>query len=128
MRLATIICMIAAPALGQNLEEGKAAYIDHCAGCHGAEALGDGPLSGLLSVQPADLTQIASENGGVFPTGRVVRRIDGNEDMLAHGGPMPVFGPLLQGPSLAILTPGGDEVVAPEGIANIAAWLEEIQE
>ncbi len=128
MRMIGMLCLLAVPAFAQNLEEGRAAYFDHCAGCHGAEAMGDGPLSGLLSVMPADLTQISAANGGVFPLARTIRRIDGNEDLLAHGGPMPIFGTLLQGPSIAILAPNGDEVVAPEGIANIAAWLQEVQE
>ena len=33
----------------------------------------------------------AAGNGGVFPTARVVRSVDGRDLMLSHGGPMPLF-------------------------------------
>ena len=126
--LMMVLGLLAGPVMAQNLEEGAAAFEAHCAGCHGLEARGDGPMAALLRVQPADLTALSAGNGGVFPLARVIRRVDGTADMLAHGGPMPVFGVLLQGPSVAVLAPDGGEVVAAEAIANIAAWLEGLQE
>ena len=85
-------------------------------------------MASMLTVRPADLTRLSSGNGGVFPIDRVVRRIDGTTEVMAHGGPMPIFGLLLQGPSEAILAPDGSEIVAPEAIVQIAAWLETVQE
>lgn len=119
---------LAMPAAAADQGEGRTAFADHCATCHGTGARGDGPMAAVLSIRPADLTRLAAGNGGVFPTARVLRRIDGTTEVMAHGGPMPVFGLLLQGPSAAIVAPDGSEVVAPEAIVGIAAWLETIQE
>lgn len=116
------------PAQAQDIEEGAAAFAAHCAGCHGVEARGNGPMASLLTVPPADLTALAANNNGVFPAARVIQRIDGTTEVLAHGGPMPVFGMLMQGPSEAIVAPDGSEIVATEAIINIAGWLEGVQE
>lgn len=49
-------------------------------------------MAPALRKPPADLTQIAAKNGGVFPTERVRRIIDGR-DVISHGDPeMPVWG------------------------------------
>ena len=58
----------------------------------------------------------------------VVRRIDGETEVLAHGGPMPLFGLVLQGPSGIVVAKDGSEIVTSEAIVDIAAWLEEIQQ
>ena len=42
-------------------------------------------------------------------------------------GAMPLFGLILEGPSEAILAPDGSEVIAPEAIVDIAAWLQTVQ-
>ncbi|NNE79223.1 MAG: c-type cytochrome [Silicimonas sp.] len=126
-----LICFLgffAAPLAAQDIEEGTQAFFDHCAGCHGVEAQGDGPMAALLTIAPADLTGLAARNDGTFPTARVIQRVDGTTEVTAHGDPMPVFGLLLQGPSVAIVAPDGREIVAPEAIVNIAAWLEGIQQ
>lgn len=125
--------IIAALVLGQSAladdpERGERYFSDHCVVCHGEDAAGGGPMAAVLSVAPADLTQLSAANGGVFPTDRVVRRIDGTTEVLAHGGPMPIFGLLLAGPSEAVLAPDGSEVIAPEAIVDIVAWLELIQQ
>ncbi len=127
MRLAFLFTILALPAAAQDAEEGAAAFLNHCAGCHGATAMGDGPMASLLTVRPPDLTELALRNGGEFPLARVVQRIDGTTEVRAHGGPMPMFGMLMDGPSMAVLAPDGSEVVAPEGIGRIAEWLMEVQ-
>ena len=72
---------------------GAYAFRMHCAGCHGAEGKGDGPLADSLRFHPADLTLIARRHGGSFPTEKVVRIIDGRDPLKGHGGPdMPVWG------------------------------------
>jgi mono/diheme cytochrome c family protein len=64
----------------------------HCATCHGTTGRGDGPMSEVLRKRPADLTKIAITNGGVFPTERLRRIIDGR-DVPSHGDrDMPVWG------------------------------------
>ena len=109
-------------------DRGQRLFADHCAACHGEAAVGDGPMAAILSVEPSDLTALSASNDGVFPMDRVVRRIDGTTEVLAHGGPMPIFGLLLAGPSDAILAPDGSELIAPESIVEIATWLQAIQE
>ena len=130
MRLTPVLALALTtqPAFSQDIEEGAAAFVTHCAACHGIEARGDGPMATLLTVKPADLTALSASNGGVFPTARVIQRIDGTTEVLAHGGPMPVFGMLMQGPSAGIVAPDGSEVIAVEAIVNIAGWLEGVQE
>lgn len=127
MRLTLLITLIAFPAFAQNAEEGAATFLDHCAGCHGATAMGDGPLASLMTTPPPDLTELAARDGGEFPLARVVQRIDGTTEVRAHGGPMPVFGLLMDGPSVALMAPDGSDVIVPEGIAHIATWLMEVQ-
>lgn len=130
MKPSTLLCaalVLAAPAAADDADRGRTLFAAQCAGCHGPEARGDGPLAGVLLVAPPDLTALAAEAGGVFPAGRVMRRIDGKTDVLAHGGPMPVFGLLLEGPSEAVDTPDAGEIVVPEAIADLAAYLATIQ-
>lgn len=130
MRPGLIFCLalMASPLTAQSLEEGAAAFVNHCAGCHGDSAKGDGPMASLLRVPPADLTALARSNGGDFPLVRVIERIDGTTEVQAHGGPMPVFGMLLQGPSAVSVAADGREVVAPEEIVSIAEWLATVQD
>lgn len=64
-----------------------------CAGCHGAQARGDGPMAPMLEVPVPDLTRIAARRGGQFPSDEVFRIIDGQADLSAHGPRhMPVWG------------------------------------
>lgn len=127
MRLTVIFTLLALPAVAQDAEEGAMTFLDNCAGCHGATARGDGPLAALMTTPPPDLTELALREGGDFPLARVVQRIDGTTEVQAHGGPMPVFGLLMDGPSVAMVGPDGADVIVPEGIAHIAAWLMEVQ-
>lgn len=128
MRLAFLMTILALPVSAQDAEEGAASFLNHCAGCHGVTAMGDGPMASLLTVRPPDLTQLALRNGGEFPLARVAQRIDGTTEVRAHGGPMPLFGMLMDGPSVAVLAPDGSEVIVPEGIGRIAEWLMEVQQ
>lgn len=73
--------------------EGAELYRQHCAGCHGARGLGDGPVAPLMSVAVPDLTRIAARRGGRFPEDEVARIIDGLSPLAAHGSrQMPVWG------------------------------------
>lgn len=119
---------VALPVGAEDLVQGERLFMDHCATCHGTGAKGDGPMAAVLSVAPADLTGLSARNAGVFPVSRVIRRIDGTTEVLAHGGPMPIFGLLFKGPSEAILAPDGSEVIAPERIVDVVSWLESLQE
>ncbi|RDC71069.1 cytochrome c [Rhodovulum sp. 12E13] len=109
-------------------QQGAALYDLYCATCHGAEGRGDGPTAEIMTLQPADLTALSAGNGGVFPTARVVRQIDGRDPVLAHGSPMPVFGPFFEGEDTAMKTPAGQPVLTSRPVADLVAWLMAIQE
>ena len=72
---------------------GKPVYDHNCAVCHGREGKGDGGAANVLTVKPADLTQISQRNGGNFPFWRVYGVIDGREEVKGHGSrDMPIWG------------------------------------
>jgi len=128
MKTLTLLAIfLASTASAQDVAQGRDVFQNHCATCHGTGARGNGPMADVLSVVPTDLTTLAASNGGEFPTARVVRRVDGQREVLAHGGPMPLWGMILDGPSAMIVAPDGAEIVAPEAIVDVAAWLATVQ-
>ena len=88
--------MIPAVGLAQDevvLKNGQREYQAYCATCHGTQAKGDGPMRALLTVVPADLTQLRKKNNGEFPFWRVYKIIDGRDMVRGHGARgMPVWG------------------------------------
>jgi mono/diheme cytochrome c family protein len=128
MKTLTLLAIfLASTASAQDVAQGRDVFQNHCATCHGTGARGDGPMADVLSVVPTDLTALAASNGGEFPAARVVRRVDGQREVLAHGGPMPLWGMILDGPAAVIVAPDGAEIVAPEAIVDVAAWLATVQ-
>ena len=72
---------------------GLTEYEIACMSCHGLDGKGDGPKARTLSTMPADLTGIASRNGGVFPARAIYDMIDGRGIIPAHGQrDMPIWG------------------------------------
>jgi mono/diheme cytochrome c family protein len=72
---------------------GARLYQMHCAGCHGADARGEGPRAAELPIAPPDLTLLAKRNGGKYPRDGVERAIDGRGYLPGHGGTgMPAWG------------------------------------
>jgi len=72
---------------------GELEYMQRCAGCHGVDAKGNGPFATQLITSPADLTRLAKRNGGIFPENTVNEKIDGRQEVQAHGQrDMPVWG------------------------------------
>jgi mono/diheme cytochrome c family protein len=71
-------------------------YRAHCAACHGLQGKGDGPVGAALKTKPADLTALAKNNAGSFPTQRVQKFISGvDPSVQSHGSrEMPVWGPI----------------------------------
>ena len=111
-----------APVPTAAVESGRALFATHCASCHGKAARGDGPVADALRVRPADLTQLAKRNGGVFPSAETHRIIDGR-GVGAHGNPdMPVWGNVFKSAANAT-----DKDVAAR-IDGIVRYLESIQE
>jgi mono/diheme cytochrome c family protein len=66
----------------------------HCAACHGSGAKGDGPLASALKAKVPDLTLLAKNNGGQFPSARVRKTITGDDVLASHGSrEMPIWVP-----------------------------------
>ena len=77
----------------ETTESGDSLYRTYCSSCHGQAGRGDGPVAQFLKVPPANLTQIAARNKGVFPSERVHQIIDGRQMPKAHGASqMPIWG------------------------------------
>lgn len=112
----------------QDILAGRQLFEAHCVVCHGLSAKGDGPESGAMAIKPRNLTTLASDNAGVFPTERVVRRIDGREPIVSHGSPMPVYGSYFEGTTAALKTPAGQPVLTSQPIVDLVAYLESLQE
>lgn len=94
---------LASSGLAQNVKKvqakptvsvaGKDLFKQYCAACHGADGKGAGPAASALKAAPSDLTQIARRNNGSFPEERVMRMLQGQEAVPAHGSQeMPVWG------------------------------------
>jgi mono/diheme cytochrome c family protein len=72
---------------------GVALFRINCAGCHGTNARGNGPIAEFINAPVPDLTRIAVRNGGEFPTERIFQVIDGQSGSTVHGSRhMPVWG------------------------------------
>ncbi len=106
---------------------GAADYAAYCAGCHGAGGTGDGELAAGLGKRPADLTALSAQNGGVFPTTRVMAKVWGYTGGRDGGRVMPKFSALLDG----TLVPydGGDGIMTPTPIrlVELAEHLKTLQ-
>ena len=106
---------------------GKAQFERYCSSCHGTDAKGDGPLANLLTEKPADLTQLAKENGGKFPGIKVMHQIDGRDTVRAHGtSDMPVWGESFKAAGTRS-SPTGESAV--RGTAQeIVRYIQSVQE
>lgn len=99
---------------------GAATFGLYCASCHGRSAKGDGPMAGMLTRRPADLTEIAKRNAGTFPSEKIGQIIDGRSPVRGHGGgDMPVWGDAFA--KTADPTPVADR------IGRLVTYLESIQ-
>lgn len=103
----------------------QAAYLKYCSACHGPDGKGDGVVSQLMRPKPTDLTQIAVQHDGEFPTLSVIQVIDGRKSVRAHGDPeMPVWGELLRSPVGGVV---GLEPHARSTLMQITDYLRSIQ-
>lgn len=67
----------------------------HCAACHGSDGKGNGPMASTLKAKVANLTVLAKNNGGQFPSERVRKTITGEIVLASHGSrEMPIWGPI----------------------------------
>ena len=67
----------------------------HCAACHGEDVSGHGPLASVLKTKVPDLTVLAKNNKGEFPSALVRKIIVGEDVLISHGSrEMPIWGPI----------------------------------
>jgi len=125
--VAAALALATGPTLAMDAEKGGDLFRVHCATCHGIDATGLGPMAGVLVIKPANLTELANRNAGVFPTERVVARIDGRDPLVSHGSPMPVYGHFFEGNDKAVKTPSGQPILTSEPIIDLLAYLKSIQ-
>src|SRR5690349_24903624 len=93
LAVGAILGACASQRAARDAAAGAALYQTSCAGCHGSNATGNGPITPVIGVRPPDLTRIAARRGGAFPELEVWRIIDGQADLSAHGPRhMPVWG------------------------------------
>jgi len=101
---------------------GKEMFMSYCASCHGKDAKGDGPATSALKQAPADLTMLARQNGGKYPSDKVTSILRGQTKLVAHGDQeMPVWGPVFWKMSQ------GHEEQLQMRIANLNKYIESLQ-
>lgn len=127
--LALLTAAAALLATAATAEEiGKTEFMNACASCHGPDAAGDGPMAAELTTAPPPLTGLAKANGGTFPMDRVIRIIDGRDQVRAHGSDMPVWGAVFKAPLAGEISNQGAEMAVRGRILSLAYYLESIQE
>lgn len=106
---------------------GELEYQRNCAVCHGVAGRGDGTMSKYLTVRPANLRQLAKNNGGKFPFWEVYHKINGQTEVGAHGTrEMPVWGDRFQAEAGS---DGKSALTQAAGrILTLTFYLEHIQE
>ena len=112
-----------------DVEMGKKEYDARCAVCHGSAGKGDGPYVAQLKAGSSDITMLAKDNGGEFPSARVLAALDGRSEVQAHGPrEMPLWGDvyLAEGPSGKL--PKDREGYVNEHLRALIAYLETLQE
>lgn len=102
--------------------DGHQLFKTFCASCHGENGHGNGPAAETLRHVPPDLSRFAAKNGGVFPSERLARIIDGR-DVPSHGNnEMPVWGDAFR-----ILPEGASAETVKARIAAVVKFLDSIQ-
>ncbi len=115
----TEIRKVAAPQTSPT--DGEANYKAYCAACHGVSGKGDGPAAPALKVPPTDLTRLAANAGGKFPSMHVETMIR-NADNPSHGSKdMPIWGPVFRSMS------SGNQAQVELRLSNLTKYIEALQ-
>lgn len=113
-------------------DAGRNTFLKLCASCHGKSGRGDGPMVEHLRQAPTDLTRLAKQHGGVFPSLRVSDSIDGRSatKLGPHGArEMPVWGTVLRTPApRGQAKPGNPDHQARRQMVDLLEYLARIQE
>ena|ERR1051326_4910477 len=136
MRIAVFLCSILAwfvlsaqdkqtgfqkiPVSPTSPDSGKQMFGHYCASCHGPGGKGDGPAAVSFKKAPRDLTRLAHDNGGKYPSAHVIATLS-VEECCVHGSKvMPVWGPILSSIS-------GSQAEVQLRIANLTKYIETLQ-
>ena len=140
LMIAGLTAGFAGAAQAEDFDIGRSEFQSSCASCHGTDAKGKGPVSDQLKIPPPDLTMLAKNNNGVFPTNAVYETIYGLKTIPAHGTrEMPIWGerfnpiiklPHIVDPSYDVLDPSRElrEVVVRTRILTVVDYLNRIQQ
>lgn len=120
---------LSGPVLADDV--GQREYMNFCAGCHGADGTGGGPLTPILQIETPDLTTITERTGGGdFPFYNTLKLIDGR-DVRAHGGEMPLWGDryfaMAERTERRAETPESFELIARGRLLSLVDYLRSIQ-
>jgi len=127
LTILTALFLMQGAAIAQDAKAGAELYDFHCATCHGLEGRGNGPLAPALLLQPPSLRDLV-QRYEVFPTIRVVMRIDGRDPLVSHGSPMPIYGPFFEGDDTSLKSETGQPIMTSRPIVDLVSYLKEIQE
>jgi len=124
---ATLMGLIACtPNTMPEAPEGRAFFAENCVSCHGSTGRGDGALATGLAPAPTDLTQLARDNGGTFPTARALSYIYGDPNDGHLSRVMPQFGGAMAD-DLVPVEVDGVLTPTPRVLAGLLVYLESIQ-
>ena len=136
--ISAAVALIMSQAVSANAQEMQAAFKpsadefrNSCASCHGTDGKGAGFLTRVFrGVDPGDLTQLAKNNSGVFPSDKVFQVIDGRAEVAAHGDrKMPVWGDRYMADSMTRVGPGPmNEFVVRKRVLELVYYVQSIQE
>jgi mono/diheme cytochrome c family protein len=115
------------PASMPEADEGRAFYAANCTACHGQTGRGDGPMAANLTPKPTNLTLLAADNGGTFPTARALAYVYGDAQQAHLARVMPQFGGAMAD-DLVPLDVEGTLTPTPRVLAALLSYLESIQE
>lgn len=116
-----------APEPKAEASAGRNDFLSLCADCHGTQGRGDGPLAEGMTPRPVDVTRVAAQNGGVFPTARVMGHVEGFT-MGRSETPMPSFGDVMSGPTVPYDTGDGRPVPTSKRLVALIEYVEGIQQ
>jgi mono/diheme cytochrome c family protein len=112
----------------QDNTVGAGAFAISCAVCHGSTGQGDGEFADVLAVKPANLTQLAANNNGVFPFLKVFQTVDGRAMIPAHGTRiMPIWGDSFSRAIGEGAGPFGQELLIRAKIVALVEYVEALQ-
>ncbi len=104
------------------VHSGDQMYSQYCASCHGMDGKGSGAAAAALREGMPDLTKMAQNNGGEFPSMSVLMTLGRIQGPGAHGSEeMPVWGELFR-------RSGQNEATVQLRIYNLMRHLESLQD